>query len=144
MPVIRTSIDIPAPPQAVYDLIADVEKFPEVFKQIKSVHRTAEGSYVWEAILAGRRFNWEGRVCDSRPPGYFSWESIKGVHNKGRYSIEAITGGSRVDFVMEYQLPAVLSTLWLKPLVGLLVKGVVDSALVRIKAVLAAPPRETK
>lgn len=144
MPVIHTSIDVPAPPQAVYDLIANVENFPKIFKQIRSVQQTAEGIYVWEAMLAGWRFYWEGRVCESRPPSYFAWESVKGVWNKGRYSIEATAGGSRVDFVMEYRLPSIVSSIWFRPLMSLLVKGVVDSALVRIKEMLAPTPRVTR
>lgn len=138
MSVIQQTIDVSADPDAVYDLIASVESFPNIFRQIKSVMPSGHDTFLWKAVLAGKQLTWEGRVTRQTRPWYFSWESVTGVSNAGSYTINQIPGGSRLCFFMEYHLPAGMISVLLTPLVDRLIRNSIEEAMGCIKTSLGA------
>ena len=135
MAQIHKTIDIPAPPEQVYDLIAAVEEYPRFFRQVKSVRSIGGNNYLWEAELAGLHLSWHGQIVVAERPQHFAWESVTGlIRNRGCFRITSVPGGSRVNFAMTYELGRPWLERLLAPLAAGLAHSVIDEALVKIRA----------
>jgi uncharacterized membrane protein len=100
-----TSVDIQAPPERVWPVIKDVERWHEWTASIASITRKDDGPFgvgssalvrqpklpdaVWTvtSLDEGRQFTWETRV--------------PGMHSIGRHAVEPAPGGSRATLSIE-------------------------------------------
>jgi len=105
MPFVKETVYINAPPEKVYDVIADVENFWRFSNLIKSITASGAATYHWIVNVYGIELEWEAKVVENIKPTRFAWESISGVENSGAYILESTKDGTNVIFSMEYHLP---------------------------------------
>ena len=104
--VFEITIDIAAPPQRVWNVTADVERWPEWTESVLSVRRLDDGKFrvgsrarirqpkflpaLWEVtqLDEGRSFTWV-----TRSPG---------LRATGHHSVTPIAGGSRATLSVKY------------------------------------------
>lgn len=104
MAVVKRVVDIKAPPEKVFDLIARVEDFSNYSDFIKQIKATAPATYHWIVDIYGLELEWDAKVVEAIKPKKFVWQSVKGIQNSGSYNLEPIEGGTRVVFSIEYHL----------------------------------------
>lgn len=107
MKSLSTTIDILAPPERVWPIMSDVERWHEWTPSIRKVVRLDSGP-----MGVGSRVRvhqprlpvafWQ--VTEWQPGRYFTWVSRNpGVRVTARHAIEPITGGSRVTLSLQYE-----------------------------------------
>jgi uncharacterized membrane protein len=100
------TVEIPAPPQIVWPVMVDVERWPEWTASISRVLRLSPGP-----LQVGSRVRihqpklppafW--RVTELNPGASFTWVSrAPGVRVKARHAVEAIAAGTRVTLSIHY------------------------------------------
>lgn len=112
-------IDINAKPECVWDVLTDVERWPEWTSSVNSVQKLTEGP-----LAKGSRTRifqpkvppavWT--VTEIDPGRFFEWEtSSPAINSVARHRVEATSTGSRVTLSVEQTgLFAVLIGFWLK------------------------------
>ncbi len=103
---LESVIDIQAPPERVWEILVDVERWPEWTPTVISVQRDGSGglsvgsrAYVRQPKL--RPAWWE--VTELEPPGSFTWFSRSpGVRVTAGHIVEAVNGGSRLTLSLEF------------------------------------------
>ena len=103
---ITRSVEIAAKPEAVYELVYKVERFPLYSHFIKEVTKVGPNNYRWKAHINGLWFEWASAFVEKERPGHISWRSVSGLESHGNYVISAIPGGTKVTFDIEYHLPS--------------------------------------
>lgn len=107
MRTISAQADIEAPPERVWDVLADFDSYPEWNPFMTEVHGHAlRGAWLRISMrtLGGRRVRFRARVLASQRPGVLAWEG-RGwawwpglLHGERRITIEPLEGGrSRVE-----------------------------------------------
>lgn len=104
MPAVERTLFIRAAPEAVFDLIARVEHFPQYSPAIREVRALGRDTYRWVVSVAGFELDWDSVVTEKTRPARFAWRSVRGVENGGRFRLAPADGGTEVRFTMEYRL----------------------------------------
>lgn len=104
MPAVERTLFIRAAPEAVFDLIARVEHFPQYSPAIREVRALGRDTYRWVVSVAGFELDWDSVVTEKTRPVRFAWRSVRGVENGGRFRLAPADGGTEVRFTMEYRL----------------------------------------
>jgi uncharacterized membrane protein len=115
MRIFSTSIDIDAPPERVWAIMSDVERWHEWTASITSIQRADAGTLAVGSRATVRQpklppAKWQ--VTELDPQQGFVWISTgPGVHVTGRHIIERTSSGSRITLAVEYRgaLGAVLA-----------------------------------
>ena len=103
----RASVDIAAPPDVVWSVMADVERWHEWTESVRSIQLVGGGP-----IRVGTRARirqpkfppalW--KVTALEPGHSFTWESAApGMHVYANHSVQAVAGGTRAALVLYYQ-----------------------------------------
>jgi uncharacterized protein YndB with AHSA1/START domain len=106
-------VEIAAPPEEVYDLIADPDRLEEwvsihVALLDSSSDTLQEGSELTQCLrLAGQKFKVRWKVVESDRPRRLVWEGKGPVHSHARVvnDLEPTEGGTRFSYINEYDLP---------------------------------------
>lgn len=112
----RRSIVVAAPPEVVYDVVADVERYGEWTSELKSVtvlERDADGRPLeveFRAGAFGRSATYTLRYDYARAPREIEWRQVDGDLTSvldGRYRFDPVEGGTRVtyDLAVELRVP---------------------------------------
>ncbi len=112
----RRSVVVAAPPEVVYDVVADVERYGEWTSELKSVavrERDADGRPLeveFRAAAFGRSTTYTLRYDYTRAPTEIAWHQVEGDLTSildGRYRFEPVAGGTRVtyDIAVELRVP---------------------------------------
>jgi ribosome-associated toxin RatA of RatAB toxin-antitoxin module len=104
------SIVINAPPERVFDVIADYEKYPEFLSEVKSIRTSGrKGNQVdihYEVDVM-KRIKYTLRMTENRPTG-LSWTFVEGEvmkDNKGGWVLEATPDGkTKATYTVEVAL----------------------------------------
>lgn len=100
------TVDIAAPPDRVFDVMKDVERWHEWTPSVKSIKRLDDGPFVIgsRALIRQPKFPpalW--KVTAIGPGMDFTWESVApGVRVVARHRVEPVPSGSRVTLSLEY------------------------------------------
>lgn len=93
----------------VYNFWRRLENLPLIMKHIKSVQKTDEGKYKWEAEFANRSFAWNAAVIEDLPNERISWTTTDAsdVRNSGIIEFfDAPKGkGTELRISMQYTPP---------------------------------------
>lgn len=102
----ETVIDIAAPPQRVWDVTTDIERWPQWTASVKSVERLDSGKFRVgsRAKIKQPKFlpaQWE--VTELQDGRSFTWVTRSpGLKATGRHRVDAIAGGSRATLSVSY------------------------------------------
>jgi uncharacterized protein YndB with AHSA1/START domain len=117
------TVEIAAPPERVWEVLADVERWSEWTETVTWVRRIDEGP-----LRTGSRAKisqpkipeTEYVVTELEPGGSFTWVATgPGVTTTARHEVEALHGGSRVRLAVEQGG-------WLGSLMGRFYRGLTD------------------
>ena len=104
------TVHIDAPPAKVWDVLADVERWPEFAPQFKSIVRKEEGPLAMGSSARVTPHGFFGSVwtvTQLEPGRSFAWESgmLPGVHLLGDHVIEPEGDSSSVTFSLRSSGP---------------------------------------
>lgn len=110
---VEASIDLPAPPQRVFDLLLDVERLGEWVTAHEELVESpagvlAEGSTFGQKLrVAGISFTVRWEVARLQRPRLVEWrgEGPGGSDARVRYSLEPHGEGTRFDYLNEFRFP---------------------------------------
>ena len=114
MSVVTASIEIDAPPEAVYDAMLDPEKLPAWVTIHRRVHRADGGrpreGYEMEQTLClrGASFKVRWTLTAAERPEHATWEGRGPAHSYARtsYTLSPVDGGrTRFDYENEFKAP---------------------------------------
>lgn len=141
---VERSIEIAAPPEEVYDLIADPERLGEWV----TIHQYVDGEPPDELVkgaklaqclrLAGRKFKVKWTVVESDRPHRLVWEGKGPVRSKAKAVnvLEATKNGTRFSYTNEYSLPGGPLGNMAGPVVRRVTGKELDDSLQKLKALL--------
>jgi len=139
MPAIEHTVEIKAPPQAVFALISRVEDFSQYSRAIKEVRAIGPNTYRWVIGVAGIELDWDSRVTVAQPPHRFAWSAIRGVENGGCFDLRPVAGGTEVRFTMSYLLASPLLERIVDTIAAPLMRRVAAELLEQVRRRLEAP-----
>lgn len=133
MPVIQDAVEIKAPAEAVFDLMVKVKDFALYTGLIKEIKLISDSMYRWTVRVNGITLDWDATITECERPKRFGWRSIRGIENRGTYDLQAMPGGTRVAFTMEYRWANRLVEAAVAPLVEPLIRRVSADILNAVK-----------
>jgi uncharacterized membrane protein len=119
MPRWEHSIDISATPERVWQVMADIERWPDWTPSIISVRKLSDGPFGAGTAAAVRargtpESTWT--VTEAAPTRSFTWETrVRGARTVAGHVIDAAPGGARV--VLSVEIGGIAAAL-LKPILG--------------------------
>jgi acetyl-CoA C-acetyltransferase len=141
---VERTVQIAAPPEEVYDLIADPDRLGEWV----TIHQYVDGSAPDELVkgakmaqclkLAGRKFKVKWKVVESDRPNRLVWEGRGPVRSKAKVvnQLEAVDGGTRFSYLNEFSLPGGPLGNMAGPVVRRVTGKELDATLQKLKALL--------
>ena len=105
----RVTTTVDAPPEQVWPLFVDLERWPEMTKSIREVRRVDQGPFQVgsEAIIKQPRLlpaRW--RVTELEPGHSFIWETTTGaVTSVGAHIVDADGQGSKITLTLRMHGP---------------------------------------
>jgi uncharacterized membrane protein len=86
---IEQSVTVNRPCEKVYEAWRRLERLPEVFEHLESVHESTDGRSHWVAVGPfGTRVEWDSELTEDRPAERIAWRSLPGsaIENDGAVS----------------------------------------------------------
>lgn len=109
MATVRQTVIINAPIDKVFELVSDVTAFRGYSRHIKKIEDLGDRHYRWHIVIMSVPLSWEAEVYEFEPPTIFSWKSLSGFSNNGRYRLKALDENTtEVTFRMYYSFGTVL------------------------------------
>jgi ribosome-associated toxin RatA of RatAB toxin-antitoxin module len=148
MTVTRNTVEIAAPPQAVYALASATEKWPEILPHYRYVRVLGENGATrtvamgaWQDVFPIR---WVAEQTNDPRTPHIAFHHVRGW-TRGmdvEWIFEPVAGGTRVTIEHRLQFRFPLAARWLgKHLVSdYFVHGVAAKTLARMKQLAEAPP----
>jgi uncharacterized membrane protein len=147
--LVRASIDIDAPPEAVYDLALDPRQLGEWVTIHRRVNRhdTGEPKRGYEMdqtlCLRGANFKVHWTLTEADRPGRATWEGRGPAHSYARtsYGLHEVDGGkTRFEYENEFKAPGgFLGAAASRMLIGGVPEREAKRSLERLKALLEGP-----
>lgn len=104
MPEIRREARIAAPPEQVFDVVADVERYPEFLGDVRAVRRT--GDLIEMTVQGGPlELRFTNRARFDRPSA-ITLDLVSGPFKTmhARWTFEPAEGGTRVTYLADFDL----------------------------------------
>jgi uncharacterized membrane protein len=130
---IEYEIEIKATRDAVFSRIEKVEDFKNYSSAITEIKKIGENLYQWRITIFGVPFWWHSEVVERRRPERFSWRSVKGVANRGSYTLEERDSSTVVHFEMEYSSGGSFLEKVLEPFASFVISRIYREVLENIK-----------
>lgn len=139
MSEVVTSIDIAAPPEAVWDVVMD----PERLEEWVTIHRRLEDftdtSMEQVLCLRGVNFHVKWELATSDRPRHAHWKGKGPARSRAEteYTLRAIDGGTRFEYRNEFKAPlGPLGAAASRAVVGGVPAREADASLQRLKGIL--------
>ena len=141
---VEREVEIAAPPEEVYDLIADPERLGEWV----TIHQYVDGNAPDELVkgarmtqclkLAGRSFKVKWTVAESDRPRLLAWEGRGPMRSKAKVvnTLTPTDTGTHFSYVNEYSLPGGPLGNMAGPVVRRVTTGEVDRTLQKLRELL--------
>ncbi|MDQ6999842.1 MAG: SRPBCC family protein [Mariprofundus sp.] len=133
MSVIKETYELNASPEAVFDLINDVEKTSDYSDFLQGVRKTGPDMYRYTVNIAGIPLSWDAKVCERKRPERIAWVSVHGITLAGSFTLKPIPAGTMVFFSMEYSITNRFLAMVLRPFIPPLVRAVASEIIAHIK-----------
>lgn len=141
---VEREIEIAAAPEAVYDLVADVDRLDEWVTIHERLEQAPDGPLEKGATLeqclklAGRRFKVRWKVVESDRPRRLVWDGRGPVRSKAKVvnTVAASDDGSQFTYVNEFELPGGPLGRMAGPMVKRVTAKELEESLRRLKALL--------
>ena len=113
MPKIDETIQIDAPPEEVWDLVMDPGRLGEWVTAHRGIKGNpplplAEGDEFTQTLcVARKKFDVHWKLCEHEENNVAVWKAKgpRGTNADVRYAVSAADGGSRFDYLNEFELP---------------------------------------
>lgn len=120
MPDGSWTVDIDAPPDAVWRVVSDPSRTPEWSPVCHTIEVLDAERFVGHNRLNGVRWSRECRITERTPGAAFAWSTyFKGREStRWRYELEPLDDGARTHLTETYEIVSVpkwIRTLWLLP-----------------------------
>lgn len=142
---IERTIDLPADPDAVYEVIMD----PARLREWVTIHESLDdapdgllerGSEMTQRLhVAGRGFTVRWTVVENARPHHVVWDGRGPMHSHAgvTYELEPRDGGTRFTYMNEFALPGGPLGRIAGPVVKRATAGEVDRSLTRLRSLVA-------
>jgi uncharacterized membrane protein len=93
---IEQSLTVNRPCEKVYEAWRRLERLPEIFEHIESVHESTDGRSHWVAVGPfDTRVEWDAEMTADRPAERIAWRSLPGsaIENEGEVSFAPAPAG---------------------------------------------------
>ncbi len=133
---IRKAIQVRAPVEEVFDVLARYERLPGLMRNIRSVQRRPDGRSHWVlAGPAGLPIEWDAETTASKPNELLAWHTVgkTTLAHAGIIRFERAREGTRIDIRITYNPPAGVLGHVVAKLFSLDPKTKLDEDLVRLK-----------
>jgi coenzyme Q-binding protein COQ10 len=149
VPSFRTQRRVPYSPKEMFDVVADVERYPEFLPLceslvVESCNPTAEGSVLVARMAVGYRAIREAfttRVTMTHAEPAILVEYLDGPfsHLENRWRFLPASGGCEVDFYIDYQFRSTILALVMGAVFDKAVRHYTDAFEARARAIYPAP-----
>ena len=136
---VQKTIHVNVPVEAVYELLADPERLPQIMSHILAVKKVDDNRYRWTvAGPAGTPVSWDAEIIEKVPNKMLAWKNLPGaiVANSGVVQLDTENAGTRVHIRLAYVPPAGAIGHALATLFGADPKHALDDDMVRLKSLL--------
>ena len=136
---VQKTIHVNVPVEAVYELLADPERLPQIMSHILAVKKVDDNRYRWTvAGPAGTPVSWDAEIIEKVPNKMLAWKNLPGaiVANSGVVQLDTENAGTRVHIRLAYVPPAGAFGHAIATLFGADPKHALDDDMVRLKSLL--------
>lgn len=139
MPHVEVSKVIRGPRHAVYDLVSDMERFPEFMKDVISVkvlERDGNTTITeWLTRLEGRRLRWKERDVFDEENHHIAYRQTEGdlKQFEGEWILEDVPEGTKVTLTCDFDLGIPMFSALLHPVARIKVKENVQNMLEAVR-----------
>jgi coenzyme Q-binding protein COQ10 len=136
MPRVEVELWMKSPPEPIYRLLADMERFPEFMHSVESLTVLERGDAFtvteWVARLQGARFRWVER--DEFEPNRITFRQVSGdlKQFEGAWELEPDGEGTRVRLVTEFEFGMPMLAALLNPVARVALR---DNGMAMLRAV---------
>jgi carbon monoxide dehydrogenase subunit G len=133
---VRTTIDIAAPPQEVWDVVMDAERLEEWVTIHRRLEEFTDTTMNQVLCLRGVSFHVEWELADSDRPHRAFWKGKGPARSRAEteYTLEAVDGGTRFGYRNEFKAPlGPLGAVASRALVGGVPEREANASLSRLK-----------
>jgi len=120
-------------PETVFNLIDEVEKTSAFSEVVKGVQKIGPDVYRYTINVAGIPLIWDARVTERLRPERISWVSLRGISLAGTFTLSPTQAGTKVSFVMKYDIQNRLLALILRPFISPVARKVAVEVIGNIK-----------
>jgi len=133
VPILQETFEIQHSPETVFDLIGEVEKTSAFSEIVKGVQKIGPDVYRYTISVAGIPLIWDARVTERLRPERISWVSLRGISLAGSFALSPVHAGTKVSFVMRYNIQNRLLALMLRPFIAPVARKVAVEVIGNIK-----------
>lgn len=133
MSVIENCYELDAPPEAVFDLINEVEKTADYSDFLKGVKNIGPDTYRYTVSIAGIELSWDAKVSERKRPERIAWVSESGIPLAGSFTLRPVGNGTLVTFCMTYSITNRFLSMALKPFIPPLVSAVASEIIEHVR-----------
>jgi len=133
VPILRETFEMQHSPETVFNLIDEVEKTSAFSEVVKGVQKIGPDVYRYTINVAGIPLIWDARVTERLRPERISWVSLRGISLAGTFTLSPTQAGTKVSFVMKYDIQNRLLALILRPFISPVARKVAVEVIGNIK-----------
>lgn len=140
MPVVEVSKVINSSKGQLYEILKDMEKYPEFMKDLKSVkvlEREANTTLTaWETSLAGRTIKWVEKDIFDDAEKHISYHQVSGDLQKfaGEWILTEVEDGTKVTLTVDFEFGIPMVAGLLNPIAKLMIKENSENMLNALKS----------
>lgn len=139
MPYVEVSKVINAPKRQLYEILKDMEKYPQFMKDLKSVkvlERNANTTLTaWETTIMGNSIKWvEQDIFDDEKQHIRYHQQSGDLHKfEGEWLLQEDEGGTRVTLTVDFEMGVPMLAGLLNPVAKLMIKENCNNMLSALK-----------
>jgi coenzyme Q-binding protein COQ10 len=128
VPFVEVSKIIAAPKVQLYEILKDMEKYPEFMKDLKSVtileRQENTTLTAWETVLVGRTIKWVEKDIFDDENQHIRYQQVSGDLQKfeGEWILTEADGGTKVTLTVDFEFGIPMVAGLLNPVAKMMIK----------------------